>query len=135
MALDFEEEVRVKVLVKDSRYPIEAYRFVMEALEFTIEHLGVRRHVTGQELLEGIRDFARREFGVFARTVFQMWNISQTNDFGNLVFNMVNVGLMGKTEKDTIDDFKDLYSFEAAFPTEVTSEQLFETKGKPQKNA
>ncbi len=71
-------------------------------------------HVTGRELLEGIRDLARREFGLLAPTVFRMWGIQRTDDFGALVFNLVEVGLMSKTAEDDLQDFHDVYDLDRA---------------------
>ncbi|MDQ7779092.1 MAG: hypothetical protein RDV41_05220 [Planctomycetota bacterium] len=128
MPVDFEAAVRGIRAAKDPRYPGGAYRFVMEALELTVKKLGERRHVTGRELLEVIRDYAKEEFGVLAKTVFDVWGISKTNDFGNIVFNLVEAGVMGKTEKDSVADFNEVYSFDAAFPTEPDSRHLFRKK-------
>jgi len=104
-----------EIVAKDPRYKVEAYEFVMSALNYTQRKLDKRRHVTGQELLEGIREYGLERFGLMARTVFHNWGIRKTEDFGNVVFNMVDAGLMSKTEKDSIDDFKDGYDFEEAF--------------------
>jgi len=104
-----------KIVDKDPRYKIEAYIFVMSALDFTISKLKEKRHVTGQELLEGIREYGMMQFGPMTRTVFEYWGVKSTEDFGEIVFNMVDCGLMGKTEKDSKDDFKNGYSFVEAF--------------------
>lgn len=100
---------------RDHRYALNAYLFVFEALDFTIQRMGENRHVTGQELLVGIRDYAKQQFGYLARMVFPQWGIRATDDFGEIVFNLVNAGLMGKTETDTKEDFKNGYDFEEVF--------------------
>ena len=105
---------------KDGRYAADAYAFVFEGLEYTLRHLGRDGHITGKELAEGIRDKAIEEFGGLARMVFDRWGVRKTDDFGEMVFNLVNAGLMGKTESDSIDDFRDVYDFAAAFPLTVT---------------
>lgn len=115
----FEESVRA-IVGKDPRYPREAYVFLRLALNFSIKSLnkpasGPARHLTGQELLEGIRMFALQEFGPIARTVLKEWGITRTDDFGNIVFNLVNHGVLGKTDQDRIEDFSNGYSFEDAF--------------------
>jgi uncharacterized repeat protein (TIGR04138 family) len=117
---DFDKELE-KVIEKDPRYPKEAYYFVREALAFTQKKLGrlsgsgEERHVTGQELLEGIREYALSEFGPMTITVFNEWGIRRCEDFGEIVFNLVDAELLGKTENDSKDDFKGGYDFEEAF--------------------
>jgi uncharacterized repeat protein (TIGR04138 family) len=73
------------------------------------------RHVSGQELLAGIREFALAEFGPMAKTVLNSWGITRTEDFGEIVFNMVEIGLLGRTDKDSREDFANGYDFEEAF--------------------
>ncbi len=114
MAKDLYVEIR-KVLERDPRYRLEAYRFIFEALEFTLNKIGEKRHVTGQELLVGVREYALQEFGMLAKMVFQRWGVTTTEDFGELVFNLVEAGLMGKTDTDTRADFRGGFDFEEAF--------------------
>jgi len=104
-----------EIVAKDLRYKVEAYDFVAGALDYTQSKLDKPRHVSGQELLEGIREYGLERFGLMARTVFENWGVRTTVDFGNIVFNMVNAGLLAKTEKDSIEDFKDGYDFKEAF--------------------
>lgn len=108
------------ILEADDRYDEEAYLFIREALDYTIRKLskpvdGPARHVSGGELLEGIRDFALVEFGPITKTVLNKWGLQETEDFGNIVFNLVERGVLGKTEEDRLEDFYDMYSFEEAF--------------------
>lgn len=108
------------VLAKDPRYPRDAYLFVKDALDHTQkivlkENKGEMRHVTGQELLGGIRDYALVQFGPMTQMVFEEWGIKRCEDFGEIVFNMVEIGLLGKTEKDSRDDFGGGYDFDDAF--------------------
>ncbi|HOB33246.1 MAG TPA: hypothetical protein PKH32_10250 [Verrucomicrobiota bacterium] len=115
----FEEGIEA-ILKKDSRYPRDAYCFVREALDHTQktiikENRGQLRHVTGQELLEGIREYALSQFGPMAITVFEEWGIRKTEDFGEIVFNMVDVGLLAKTPEDSRADFQNVYDFDEAF--------------------
>jgi uncharacterized repeat protein (TIGR04138 family) len=117
--INFDEAVEL-IFARDLRYPREAYVFVREALDYTQklagkETRGAIRHVSGQELLEGIRKFALTQFGPMTTTVFEEWNIRQCRDFGEIVFNMVEIGLLAKTEKDTRDDFQYGYDFTDAF--------------------
>ena len=132
--INFDEAVE-QILARDSRYTREAYLFVREALDYTQklvgkETRGAIRHVSGQELLEGIRKFALNQFGPMTATVFEEWNIRHCRDFGEIVFNMVEIGLLAKTEKDTRDDFQNGYNFTDAFrkPFRPQSKSNFETK-------
>ena len=117
--INFDEAVEL-IFARDLRYPRDAYVFVREALDYTQnlvgkEARGAIRHVSGQELLEGIRKFALNQFGPMTATVFEEWNIRHCRDFGEIVFNMVEIGLLAKTEKDTRDDFQNGYDFTDAF--------------------
>ncbi len=103
------------VVAKDGRYDREAYRFVFEALDFTLKEIGERRHVNGQELLDGIRAMAVNKFGMLAKMVFNRWGITRTDDFGEIVFNLVEAGLMGRTEQDSREDFHDVFNFDKVF--------------------
>ena len=115
----FEEDLE-KILAKDHRYHRDAYLFVREALDHTQkvvakESRGQPRHVSGQELLKGIRDFALEQFGPMVITVFEEWGVRSGQDFGEIVFNMVEAGLLAKTDQDSRTDFENGYSFEDAF--------------------
>jgi uncharacterized repeat protein (TIGR04138 family) len=114
------EEVLGEILARDPRYHRDAYFFVKDALDYTQKLVnknatGRVRHVTGQELLGGIRDFALVQFGPMVITVFEEWGVRSCTDFGEIVFNMVESALLAKTENDTRDDFKSGYDFEEAF--------------------
>jgi uncharacterized repeat protein (TIGR04138 family) len=116
--LKFDAALNV-VLTRAPQYNRAAYHFLKEALDFTVEGRkktpGQCNHVTGQQLLDGIRRFALKQFGPMVPTVLEYWGIQRTEDFGNMVFALVEVGIFGKNERDSIDDFKDVYSFEEAF--------------------
>jgi uncharacterized repeat protein (TIGR04138 family) len=117
--INFDEAVE-QILAKDSRYTRDAYLFVREALDYTQklvgkETRGTIRHVSGQELLDGIRRFALNQFGPMVVTVFEEWGVHNCLDFGEIVFNMVESSLLAKTEKDTRDDFQNGYNFTEAF--------------------
>lgn len=126
---------------RDPRYAYEAYEFVFAALAHTQKLLGrtpqepaeeppespcstcprpscdeevVEHHVSGPELLDGIRDLALREFGLMARTVFRMWGIDRTADFGEIVFNLIEANLMSKTDEDCRADFVGVYDLDQA---------------------
>ncbi|MDH3981671.1 MAG: hypothetical protein OES84_02085 [Kiritimatiellaceae bacterium] len=103
------------ILKKDLRYSAEAYIFVREGLDFTVRKLDKPRHVSGQELLDGMREHALKEYGPVSKRVLSEWGINECVDFGNIVFNLVNEGLLGKTDEDTIEDFMGGYDFHEAF--------------------
>jgi uncharacterized repeat protein (TIGR04138 family) len=103
------------ILDKDPRYTVDAYVFVREGLDHTVRKLEKPRHVSGQELLDGMREYALQEYGPVTKRVLSEWGINECVDFGNIVFNLVNEGLLGKTEEDSIDDFMDGYDFHEAF--------------------
>lgn len=108
------------ILAKDPRYQRDAYLFVKDALDHTQkvvakEHKGERNHVSGQELLAGIRDYALTQFGPMTQMVFEEWGITRCEDFGEIVFNMVEIGLLGKTDQDSREDFTKGYDFDDAF--------------------
>ncbi|HEX4262784.1 MAG TPA: Minf_1886 family protein [Verrucomicrobiae bacterium] len=113
------EETLDAILAKDLRYRRDAYLFVRDALDFTQKAAARERreglHVTGQELLAGVRDYALAQFGPMAITVLEDWGITKCEDFGEIVFNVVEAGLFSKTDKDSRDDFQGGYDFEEAF--------------------
>ncbi len=119
-------------VVGKTRYPVDAFLFVQRGLDFTVRRLHgdpdpleefqdeddptpSSRHVSGQELCRGLRDFAIHEYGLLARTVLGRWKIVSCRDFGEIVFAMVEGGLMHKTEDDTIRDFLNVFDFSTAF--------------------
>lgn len=114
------EEALGQILAEDPRYDEHAYFFLRDALEHTIKLFskpveGPKRHVSGQELLEGIRQYAIQEYGPMAKTVLNRWGIHETADFGALVFNLVDKGVLGKTDEDKPEDFENGYDFNEAF--------------------
>jgi len=128
------EEALAKILAKDPRYRHDAYFFVREALDHTQKTVGKDargriRHVTGQELLGGIRDFALQQFGPMAKTVLEEWGVRCCADFGEIVFNMIEVDWLAKTDQDSRADFAAGYDFDEAF------RKPFLPKGSPAKAA
>jgi uncharacterized repeat protein (TIGR04138 family) len=107
-----------RVAASDSRYRLEAYVFVMGSLEYTLSKLGRRGHVSGAELLDGIKEFARERFGLTARMVLEHWGVRKTDDFGEIVFNLVAARILGKTEQDSREDFRNVYDFREVFEKE-----------------
>jgi len=114
------DEALDQILAADTRFHRDAYLFMREALDFTQKLIGTKnqgkvRHVSGQELLDGLRQYALAQFGPMTTTVFEEWGIRNCQNFGEIVFNMVEIGLLAKTEKDTRDDFQSGYDFTDAF--------------------
>ena len=113
-------------------YPVEAYEFVQQGLAYTVKKIHgpsraegqIGRHVRGQELCEGLREFALDRWGLLARTVLSRWNVRRTLDFGKIVFSMVDAGHLQTTEEDSLDDFRDVYDFARAFEREYRFEKL-----------
>ena len=114
------DEALEQILARDSRFHRDAYHFLREALDYTQrnqprEPRAKIRHVTGQELLDGIRRYALDQYGPMVMTVLGEWGIHRCEDFGEIVFNMVEVRLLAKTEQDSRDDFRNGYQFAEAF--------------------
>jgi uncharacterized repeat protein (TIGR04138 family) len=114
----------VDIVRRDRRYGYEAYEFVFEALSHTQRMVGrvplggetptEEHHVSGKEILEGAVDLAREEYGFLARTVFQQWGIRRTDDLGEIVFNLIESGLLSKTDADSRADFHDVFDLDRA---------------------
>jgi uncharacterized repeat protein (TIGR04138 family) len=114
------DEALDKILAADPRYQREAYVFLRESLDFTQKLISKEnrnhvRHVSGKELLDGLRQYALVQFGPMTMTVLEEWGVRECKDFGELVFNMVEAGLLAKTEKDSREDFQSGYDFTDAF--------------------
>jgi uncharacterized repeat protein (TIGR04138 family) len=116
--VNFEQSVKL-IVAANSSYRADAYFFIRDALDYTKRTTGRNKgddkHVTGKELLEGIRAFALETYGPMAVTVLEEWGIRNCGDFGELVFNMIEHNLLAKSETDNRADFKDGYDFDEAF--------------------
>jgi uncharacterized repeat protein (TIGR04138 family) len=116
---------------RDRRYSRNSYYFVLDALDFTIETLGrdqltgACRHVGGKEMLEGIRELAAEQFGPMATVVLERWGIHTTEDVGEVVFNLIEIGLLSRRPSDSRLDFADGFDFERTFD-EKFSERIRE---------
>ncbi|VTS01557.1 Minf_1886 family protein [Tuwongella immobilis] len=117
----FEHPRIAAILQRDSRYSGEAYYFIYEAVEYTQQSLlaasespAAVRHITGRQLCEGVRDYARDQFGLLANTVFRIWGIHQTADIGEIVFHLIDQQFLSKTESDRREDFWDLFDLPRA---------------------
>ncbi|MBI3413997.1 MAG: hypothetical protein HY043_01550 [Verrucomicrobia bacterium] len=109
-----------RIVQNDPRYHRDAYQFLRDALDYTQRLVNKQsktkpRHVTGQELLEGLRQFGLEQFGPMTLSVFNAWGIFRGEDFGELVFNLVENELLSKTETDSRADFQGGYDFFDAF--------------------
>lgn len=134
------DELKIREIIKeDSRYKLEAYYFVWDAMKFAYDNLilgscpknescnsdyeneeldepeNVPKHLTGEELCNALRIYSLHMFGFMAKTVLAQWGVKKTDDFGSIVYNMVRHGNMRVTEKDKPDDFNNLYDFQTAF--------------------
>ena len=114
-------------------FPPEAFHFVREGLAHTVRMVhgdaaasmtpppgDESRHVNGQQLCLGLKDFAVKRYGLLARTVFSRWGVNRTDDFGRIVFAMIDAGVMRKTADDTLEDFSGVFDFDEAFETVLT---------------
>ena len=119
------------ILAKAGPYPLAAYQFVQEGLRYTVRHVhdervndpglpgaAVTEHVSGQQLCLGLRDYAIDQYGLLALAVLGHWGIQRTDDFGRMVFAMIEAGAMSKTQQDTPEDFRAVYDFAEAFACE-----------------
>jgi uncharacterized repeat protein (TIGR04138 family) len=108
------------IIASDPRYARDAYVFLRDALDFTTKQQKkikgtTVRHVSGPELLDGVRQYALKEFGPMVMTVFGYWGVRACEDVGHMVFNLIGAGIFGKTDEDSIEDFKNVYEFDDVF--------------------
>lgn len=113
--LDLGTRDRLRTL--DGRYDERAYAFVLVSLEDVVSRLPRRRHVSGRELATGCRELALKLYGPLAKTVLEHWNVRTTRDFGEVVFNLLEVGVLSKDDADARTDFDDLFDFTDVFET------------------
>lgn len=104
-----------RITERDTRYPLEAYLFVLEALFHTRRMFKKEKHTSGRELLDGIKDLALSRYGSMAKIVFDYWGIRETIDFGHIVFNMVDENILSRTADDKLSDFEKVFDFEDVF--------------------
>jgi uncharacterized repeat protein (TIGR04138 family) len=129
------ERIRLlKAASADKRFPVEAYDFLCQSLLFTQEALSrvpapnlrpedaADKHVSGMELLEGVRRFALDQFGPMAYIVFRQWGIKNTGDIGKMVYHLIDSGLWFRSDEDKLEDFHNRFDFERAFVIESTLE-------------
>jgi uncharacterized repeat protein (TIGR04138 family) len=130
-------EAIARICSQDKRYFPEAYLFLHEGLMQTLRNVQkaekAPRQISGAELSNGLREAALQEFGPLAKTVLNRWGVRTTRDFGEIVFVLLDAGLLGKTDEDRIEDFDNIYTFEEAFraPFQPTSGPLKKPAQKP----
>ena len=123
---DLVEQIRLQ----DKRYKPDAYEFVLGGLSFTQKKLKKTTHVSGGQLACGLRDYAINQYGALAGRVLAYWGINQTQDFGNIVFNMIEKKLLSKTKEDSLLDFDAVYDFKAAFSNVLADSVIEGLRGK-----
>lgn len=119
-----------QLLEDDQRYTLEAYQFVREALAYAHDILNmsgaestdeadedaeIEHHLSGQQLCEAIRQYALEQYGYMTQVVLGSWGITSTGDFGEIVYNLINIRMMKKSPADRREDFNDVYDFDQAF--------------------
>jgi len=116
--------------VELTKYPIDAFLFVQRGLDHTVKHIHGEsksqpqgetgtRHVTGDQLCYGIRDYAIEQYGLLAKPVLKRWHINHCEDFGHIVFALVEAGLMHKTDENSIEDFVGVFDFDETFSSKM----------------
>ena len=113
--LQFEEEILDRLRERNPRYHGKAYLFLLSALHHVLSSMDQPRHVSGGELAVGVRDLAMERFGPLARTVLEFWGIHSTEDLGEIVFALVECGVLIKEDGDRLEDFRRVFDFEEAF--------------------
>jgi uncharacterized repeat protein (TIGR04138 family) len=125
---EFKKTIK-EIIKKDRRYAEDAYYFVNEAVVFASEYFskpdfGQSRHLSGPELLDGMREFTLSEFGPMSAAVLRCWGINATLDFGQIVFNLIDASVLAASPSDKLGDFDEVYDFTDAFDTPFNPENL-----------
>jgi len=113
--LQLADDILSQIRESGGRFHEQSYLFMLAAIEYLQHQLPARRHVSGAELAWACRDFALNQFGLLAPHVLEYWGLRKTADFGEVVFTLVNVGLLSTQPEDQIDDFEEIYEFAEAF--------------------
>lgn len=77
------------------------------------------RHVSGPQLCEAARLYGLQQYGFLTPTGLASWGIRSTDDLGEIVFNMIDIGQMRKTKTDRREDFHGVYQFGEAFARDL----------------
>ncbi len=107
----------------DGRYEKYAWRFVLSGVESTMEIFSASGHISGKQLLEGLRVIASRQFGPMAKEVLNHWGIYTTRDIGNIVFGLIEAELLEHSKEDSIEDFDDVFDFKKVFEEDYYGDQ------------
>ena len=113
--LQLAEDIMSRIRARGGQYHERAYLFLLATIEFLQTRLEVRRHVTGAELAWACRDFAQQQFGLLAPVVLGHWGINRTEDFGRIVYALVEAGLLVTQPGDSESDFEGVYQFADVF--------------------
>ncbi len=113
--LQFADDILARIRAKGGAFDERGYLFVLASIEFVQSRLVVRRHVSGAELAWACRDLARERFGLLARAVLAHWGLTRTEDFGRIVYTLVEIGLLVTLPGDSEEDFRQVFSFAEAF--------------------
>lgn len=116
-ALQLLERIRTELIDsgRDTRYRLGGYEFILNGMEFYLTSLGEKRHVSGQELTQGLLLFSIKQFGPLAKSVLHFWGIDQSDDLGNIVYNLIDIGIMSKQTDDSIEHFHAILDYETFF--------------------
>ena len=112
--------VVTEIAAQHNLYAANAYYFILDALSVTARKVKKQnpshsRHLSGLELSNGIKNYALKRFGCMSYTVMSVWGLHRTNDFGSIVYHLINAGVLGKSDEDSLEDFNDLFDFTSAF--------------------
>ena len=113
--LQFADDILARIRAKGGAFDERGYLFVLASIEYVQSRLTVRRHISGAELAWACRDLARERFGLLARPVLAHWGLTRTEDFGRIVYTLVEIGLLVTLPGDSEEDFRDVFDFEPAF--------------------
>lgn len=116
--LAFRDGIMDRIRLREQRFDERAYVFVLAALEFSQQRLDERRHINGRELALACRDLALERFGVMARLVLQHWGVRSSADLGDVVFTLVDLGLLMSQPTDSREEFIGVFDFDQAFERE-----------------
>ena len=116
--LVFRDGIMDRIRAREPRFHERAYLFILAGLEYSQSRLAERRHIAGRELAAACRDLALERYGVMARVVLEHWGIRSTADIGDVVFTLVDLGLLISQPSDRREEFADVFDFDEAFERE-----------------
>jgi uncharacterized repeat protein (TIGR04138 family) len=116
--LAFRDGIMDRIRLREPRFDERAYLFVLGALEYCQQRLDERRHISGKELALACRDLALEKFGVMAGLVLEHWGVRSSADLGDVVFTLVDLGLLMSQPTDSREEFADVFDFDQAFAKE-----------------